>query len=188
MKLLTDILKKYAHQKVIHEHLIEHGISITKSPLRVDSDSYLELVECARELYENGLWTPDTSTDQLILEKLDTGKMGILISDSKRRTKVKLDLPIENTNRSKDHKRFVVYRATDKKDEETGLPIVKKIKFSSWDSKLDINNDDEGAVKSFWARQQCDKKTNPDTAGWWACYTPELFGDKLKLRGGKSRW
>lgn len=187
MKSLSSILENKKYKALIKQHIFEHGINIIDSPLRIDSESFSELVNTARELFENGLYQPSTENEMFILEKLDTGKEGIYIDDGKRK-QVKLDLPQENPNRTKDKKRFVVYRAGEKTDDESGLPIARKILFSSWDKGLDINNDDEGSVNSFWARQQCDKKKDPNAAGWWACYAPEMFGDKLKLRGGKSRW
>jgi hypothetical protein len=50
-------------------------------------------------------------------------------------------------------------------------------------SGLSIKNDDPKASASFWARQQCDlkKKMDPNTAGFWACYAPSLFGKQLGL-------
>lgn len=188
MKTLREkILEAFEHKDTINKHLFESKISLQNSPLRIDSDSYIETINAARQLFEAGEWEPQNDVDRFIVEKLDTGKKAILVTDGKRK-EVVLDLPKNNPDRAKDKKRFIVYRAGEKEDEETGLPIARTIKFSSWDKGLDINNDDEGAVKSFWARQKCDTKKNPDTPGYWACYAPELFGDKLGLRGGKSRW
>lgn len=180
------ITEKLQFPKIVMHHLQE-GISFKDSFLRVDSESYAETLRTARQLYEDGKWEPTTNEDRMIVEKLNSGDKAIFKSND-RRKEVKVDIPMPNPDRTIDKKRFIVYRKTDKKDEESGLPIAKKIKFGSWHGNLDINNDDEGAVKSFWARQQCSKKSDPDTAGFWACYAPELFGDVLKLRGGKSRW
>lgn len=116
-----------------------------------------------RRLYINEQYTSIDESEKYILENLSSGDKAIY--DKGRRQEVKVDIPMNNPDRTTDKKRFIVYRKTDKKDEESGLPIAKKIKFGSWAGNLDIRNDNEGAVNSFWARQQCDKKTDQDTPG-----------------------
>lgn len=84
-----------------------------------------------------------------------------------------------------DAKAFIVYRPTNKKD-DSGRTLVFAIKFG--DANSTVKNDDPARVKSFWARHNCSDKTDKDTAGYWACRAPELFGKDLKLPGGNSRW
>ena len=184
-------LSEFANDALIQVLVLEHiqkSIPINESFLRIDSISYPLVVSKMRELYESGEYSPITVNEQYLFEKLVTGDKGIWLDAAKRRREVKLDLPEPNPDRTEDGKRFIVYIATDDVDDNSGVPIAKKLKFSSWADGLDINNDDEDASASFWARQQCDKKKDKTTAGFWACYTPELFGDMLKLRGGKNRW
>jgi hypothetical protein len=189
MKSLSNhITESLAHYSVIEHHL-HNNISIRESYLRIDSESYAELLRESRRLYDEGNLEVDSEESKFILEKLKSGEKAIYMNKkSGRRQEVILHTPKPNPDRAEDYKRFIVFIESGKTDEETGLPIAKAIKFASWGQGLDINNDDKKAVNSFWARHQCDTKTNVNTAGFWACRTPELFGDMLKLRGGKSRW
>lgn len=190
MKHISEfIFEQLQFPEVVKDHF-DNNISLSESYLRLDSDSYAELLQTARKLYENGEFKPTSIGEQLIVEKLNSGDKAIFKGDGKNR-QVKLDIPAPNPSRTEDGKRFIVFRKTDKVDEESGLPFARAIKFGSWDGaggNLDINNDDPKAVKSFWARQNCDSKKDPESAGFWACYSPEMFGDVLKLRGGKERW
>lgn len=85
-----------------------------------------------------------------------------------------------------DEKEFIVYRPTDKKDDETGLPIVFGIKYGQ--ASAEIKNDDPKASKSFWARHKCDQQKNKDSAAYWACWTSVKHGKRLGLKGGNKRW
>jgi hypothetical protein len=72
---------------------------------------------------------------------------------------VKLDIPIRGGN-----KKFIVYRNSGKKDDDGNI-IAKKIEWCQ--KNVSIKNADEGSAASFWSRQNCDSKTDPDTAGFW---------------------
>ena len=91
--------------------------------------------------------------------------------------KVKLDSPERGGN-----KKFIVYRNTGRTDKETGEIVAKKIEWG--DPNLTVKNDDPGRAKSFWKRHKCDskQKQDPNTAGFWACYGPSLFGKQLGLK------
>ena len=78
-------------------------------------------------------------------------------------------------------KKFIVYHK-DKKGK------VHKIQWG--DPNLTVKNDDVGRAANFWARHGCEgkyksgkknRKLDPTTAGFWACYGPSLFAKELVL-------
>jgi hypothetical protein len=173
------ISSKFKFKAIIKDHLF-HGISITNSYLRMGSESWCELVNFYRENKSKDL--EFSGNDKIITDKLETGKPAYY-KDRGHWVKVKLDLPSVDIHKGK---RFKVYRRTAREHE--GLPVAKIIRFGSSADNLQIKNDDKSRSDSFWARHKCDLKKDKNTAGWWACYAPELFGDILKLKGGKNRW
>jgi hypothetical protein len=99
--------------------------------------------------------------------------------DAGRDMKVELDTP----KRGGDKKFYVYHNSGKKKDGEI---VAMKIEWGDT-TGLSIKNDDPEAAASFWARQQCDTKKDPKTAGFWACYGPSLFGKSLGL-SSTSPW
>lgn len=182
---LTESFSKES-KEVIHEHLA-NNIGIYESYLRIGSTSFDDLCETYRFAYEKKQWIPTNKADQTVMEKLQTGKKGMLKTDSGW-TKVSIDIPMRNSTKPSE-KSFKVYRATDKKH-ENGLPKVKTIKWgmNEKSGRSAVANDDKDAANSFFARHKCSTVKDKNAPGWWACYAPELFGDKLKLAGGKTRW
>lgn len=187
-KLFEHINEHFAgnHKNIILEHASD-GISISESYLRIGSEGYSELVEAYRNAFEANKYVPTDYSDIMILEKLQSGKKGMLKTDSGWK-KVDIDIPSRNSTNPSE-KSFKVYRATDKKH-ENGLPKVKTIKWgmNEKSGRSAVKNDDKDASKSFYARHKCSTVSDKNTPGWWACKAPELFGDKLKLAGGKTRW
>lgn len=172
-------------EDVVLDH-INKNLCISESYLRLGSKSFNELLEVYREAFENKKFIPVVESDQFIFEKLDTGKKAYFKTSSGKMKKVTLDSPERNNDNEKS---FKVYRKS--KGEHEGLPLAKAIYWGMDDPKTgrsSIKNDDEGRVNSFWSRHKCSSKSDKNSAGWWACYAPELFGDKLKLAGGKNRW
>ena len=111
-------------------------------------------------------------------KNLEVGKKAIYKDRKSGKTiKVKLDSPERGGN-----KKFIVYRNTGRTDKETGEIVAKKIEWG--DPNLTVKNDDPGRAKSFWKRHKCDskQKQDPNTAGFWACYGPSLFGKQLGLK------
>lgn len=144
---------------------IEEGLGLTTSLFRLGSDAYCQLFEDAKEYWDKGniiLRGPSA----WMTKHLEVGKKAIY--DGKN---VKLDIPSRGGN-----KKFIVYRNSGKKDEDGNI-IAKKIEWGQ--PKVSIKNADEGAAASFWSRQNCDSKTDPDTPGFWACYAPTLFAKQL---------
>lgn len=176
MKNISQALK---YSALINHHL-SNNISITNSFLRMGSDSWCDLV-CYYRNY-NKEDRSYSSNDNVIVNKLETGKKAYYKENGSWKI-VKLDLPEVHVHNGK---RFRVFRSTSRMHED--LPVAKVIRFGSADSNLQIKNDDKTRSDSFWARHKCDLKKDKNTPGWWACYAPELFGDILKLKGGKTRW
>jgi len=92
---------------------------------------------------------------------------------------VTLDLPKRLPKGGK--KKFVVYH----KDKGG---TVHKIEWG--DPNLTVKNDDPKRAANFWARHGCEghtkdgtknRKLDPTTPGFWACYGPSLFAKELVL-------
>lgn len=150
------------------ENLVEHineGLGLTDSIFRMGSDAYCQLFEDAKQYWDKGniiLKGPSG----WIASNLDVGKSAIF-----KGSKVKLDVPSRGGN-----KKFIVYRDSGKVDDDKNI-IAKKIEWGQ--PSAVIKNGNESAAASFWARQKCDSKTDPNTAGFWACYAPTLFAKQL---------
>ncbi|BAV39133.1 hypothetical protein BPT24_011 [Tenacibaculum phage pT24] len=188
-KIILENLKEsdYSYKQIIETH-IKEGIEITQSFLRLDSDSFTEFVSFIRESYNNGTYIPVSESCVYIMENLRTGDDGMLSVGDGNYKKVKMDLPSRNSTKPKE-KSFKVYRPTERKH-ENGLPIVKIIRWGLNDDngRTMVKNDDKERSKSFYARHKCSTVSDRNTPKWWACKAPELFGDVLKLSGGKAKW
>lgn len=82
-------------------------------------------------------------------------------------------------------KKFIVYH-----QDKNGK--VHKIQWG--DPNLTVKNDDSRRAANFWARHGCEgqyksgkknRKLDPTTAGFWACYGPSLFAKELVLSSDK---
>lgn len=136
---------------------LDNGISLSECIFRYGSDSHIDLIQEVRDLYNSGKLLLE-GRDKAIAE-LKTGEPAIY-----KGKKVKLHLPdYDNTA----GKKFRVYLETDKKDEDTGYPIAKILRFG--DPERSIKNHDKKAAESFQARHKCDLKTDINTAGFWSC-------------------
>ena len=149
---------------------MENGLDITTSVYRLGSDAYKQLFEETKKYWDEG---------NIIL----SGKAAWMTKNLQVGKKAKYDgrdVELDTPSRG-GNKKFQVYRDSGKKDKEGNI-VAKKIEWGDTGG-LSIKNDDPKAAASFWARHQCDlqKKMNPDTAGFWACYAPSLFSTQLGL-------
>jgi hypothetical protein len=149
---------------------MENGLDITNSVYRIGSEAYKQLFEETKKYWdENNIILSDKAA--WMAKNLEVGTEAIY--DGR---KVELDTPKRGGD-----KKFVVYHNSGKKDKEGNIEAVK-IEWGDT-SGLSIKNGDPEAAASYWARHQCDlqKKMNPSTPGFWACYAPSLFGKQLGL-------
>ena len=188
MRDIKDILLEYLENKenptlVLKESVevsdalryhIENNMSLTNNIFRVYSESYFNLVNEVKSLYEMGFISLNEE-DTLMVES-NLGEFIILegekiyldapfeidgmetLDEAKHRGKnVKLNKPFRTPGGPK---KFAVYVKTPK-------GTVKKVTFG--DPGLRVRNKNKGAAKSFRARHKCDQKKDRTTAGYWSC-------------------
>ena len=161
-------LSTFKMSKELEYHL-NNGIGISECVFMYGSEKFCDLIIEVRELYNDGKLLLE-GRDKAIAS-LKTGEKAIY-----KGKKVKLHLPdYDNTA----GKKLRVYLDSGKKDEKTGLPIAKTLRFG--DPKSTIKNHDKEAADSFQARHRCDTKTDINTAGFWAC-SVHLFAKHLGLK------
>ena len=150
---------------------IENGINIHENVFRAYSNSYIDLISEARDLYERNLIALGDKDAEFL--ETDIGSFG----EYKGR-RVMLDAPFtlkSSINEAEYHgksvktgkpfrtpgetKKFAVYV-------KTPSGRVKKVRFG--DPKLSVKNNDPARAKSFRARHKCSEKKDRATAGYWA--------------------
>ena len=151
------------------EYHLNNGIGISECVFMYGSEKFCDLIVEVRELYNDGKLLLE-GRDKAIAS-LKTGEKAIY--DGKE---VKLHLPDYDRTAGK---KLRVYLDSGKKDEKTGLPKAKILRFG--DPKRTIKNHDKEAASSFQARHKCDSKTDINTAGFWSCNIA-LFADHLNLK------
>jgi hypothetical protein len=159
------------------QYHIDNELSLTDNVYRVYSESYFDLVNEVRELYNEGKIDLNEE-DRLMVEsdlgkKVKIGKEYIyldapyiyeteteedILAEAKHRGKnVKLGKPFRTSGGPK---KFAVYV----KSKSGG---VKKVTFG--DPGLKVKNSNKKAAKSFRARHKCSEKKDRTTAGYWSC-------------------
>jgi len=159
------------------QYHIDNGLSLTDNVYRVYSESYFDLVNEVRELYNEGKIDLNEE-DRLMVEsdlgkKVKIGKEYIyldapyiyeteteedILAEAKHHGKnVKLGKPFRTPGGPK---KFAVYV----KSKSGG---VKKVTFG--DPGLRVKNSNKKAAKSFRARHKCSQKKDRTTAGYWSC-------------------
>jgi hypothetical protein len=166
----------------ISENLKFHlnkGINISENVFRIGSKSYLGLFNEARLLNDWG-YIQLSEADKHLIENTDIGKFGIYEGQ-----KVPLDMPMvdmellnEAEYQGKDvqlgkpkrggSKKFYVYVMNPKTKK------VKKVSFGAagGGQNLRVKFKDPKARKAFADRQNCDKKKDRTTPGYWSCNLP----------------
>ena len=177
MKFIKSF-EEYGVSEGFRYHL-ENGIGISDSVYRLGSEAYKKLFEETKQYWdENNVILNDK--EAWMIKNLEVGKEAKFKDDAGRMIDVELDTPSRGGD-----KKFYVYHNSGKKDEDGNI-LAFKIEWGDT-TGLSIKNDDPAAAASFWARQQCDTKKDPKTAGFWACYAPSLFGKQLGL-SSTSPW
>lgn len=156
---------------------IDNGISLTDNVFRVYSESYFNLVNEVRELYNEG--KIELNEEDRMMVESDLGKRvkigedliyldapfiyeteteEDILSEAKKTPKgKKLGKPFRTPGGPK---KFAVYVRS-----KTGG--VKKVTFG--DPNLRVKNSNKKAAKSFRARHKCSEKKDRTTAGYWSC-------------------
>lgn len=186
-------LKEYNRFNQISENLqyhIDNNISLYENVFRYGSEQFFNVINEARQLYNNG--TINLSESDLELIKTDIGLKGIYEGQE-----VWLDIPILNEAEYKGRevelnkpkrggsKKFYVYT----KNPETGKVI--KVEFGAKDGgqNLSVKLSDPKARKRFDQRHGCSKGRHNDRTkpGYWSCRLPQFSSLKLS-GGGKGQW
>jgi len=173
----TLVLKENTDISDSLRYHIDNGVSLTDNVFRVYSESYFDLVNEVRELYNKGKIDLNEE-DRLMVEsdlgkKVKIGKEYIYLdAPYVYETETEEDILAEakhhgkNVNLGKPFrtpggpKKFAVYVKS-----KTGG--IKKVTFG--DPGLRVKNSNKKAAKSFRARHKCSQKKDRTTAGYWSC-------------------
>jgi len=176
---ITSNLKYHLNKNLpLHENIFRYG-----------SDAQLQLFKEARDLYNKGLLYLN-SHDRWLVENTNIGEYG-----EYKGKLVALDVPMieEELNEAEYHgkkvqlnkpkrggsKKFYVYVKDGDK--------VKKISFGAagGGQNLAVKIRDPKARKAFAARQNCARKKDKTTPGYWACNLPR-YAKSLGLKSSFS--
>ena len=170
------IIKESVELSEALKYHVDNELTLTNNIFRAYSESYFDLVNEVRRLWEAGKIKLNEE-DTLMVES-DLGKKVLLengeevwldapmyeealeevLNEAKHRGKnVKLNKPFRTSGGPK---KFAVYV----KSPSGG---IKKVSFG--DPNLRVRNKNKGAAKSFRARHKCDQKKDRTTAGYWSC-------------------
>jgi hypothetical protein len=173
----TLLLKENVEVSDALKYHIDNGMSLTDNVFRVYSESYFDLVNEVRELYNKGKIELNEE-DRLMVEsdlgkKVKIGKEYIYLDAPYiYETETEEDILAEAEHRGKKvnvgkpfrtpggPKKFAVYVR------KPGGGI-KKVTFG--DPGLRVKNANKKAAKSFRARHNCKDKKDRTTAGYWSC-------------------
>ena len=173
----TLVLKENTDISDSLRYHIDNGVSLTDNVFRVYSESYFDLVNEVRELYNKG--KIDLNEEDRVMVESDLGKKvkigkeyiyldapyiyeteteeDILAEAEHRGKKVNVGKPFRTPGGPK---KFAVYVR------KPGGGI-KKVTFG--DPGLRVKNANKKAAKSFRARHNCKDKKDRTTAGYWSC-------------------
>jgi hypothetical protein len=173
----TLVLKENVEVSEALQYHIDNGLSLTDNVFRVYSESYFDLVNEVRNLFNEGVI--DLNEEDRLMIESDLGKRvkigneiiyldapyiyeteteEDILAEAKHRGKnVKLGKPFRTPGGPK---KFAVYV----KSKNGG---VKKVTFG--DPGLRVKNANKKAAKSFRARHNCKDKKDRTTAGYWSC-------------------
>ena len=193
-EIKTPPMKLTENTKVSKElkYHLDNKISLSENIFRIYSDSYFNLINEVRELYnqdkirlnDEDTWIIESNLGKKVIFEngdevwLDApiyeNDLDDVLSEAKKGGKnVKLNSPFRTPGGPK---KFAVYVKTPK-------GTVKKVTFG--DPNLRIKNTNKGRAKSFRARHKCDQKKDRTTAGYWSCSVGR-FAKKLGLKSSRS--
>jgi len=160
---------------------IDGGLSLMESVYRIESDSWLDLINESRVLWLNE--EIDLDMDDVFLISTEAGSRGLyneeevildvpfeINEEEYQGRKVKLNKPFRTTGESR---KFAVYT-------KNGDGKVVKVRFGQPGQR--IKNDDKKASKSFRARHRCSDPGPKWKPRYWSCNVHRYH----KLLGLKS--
>lgn len=169
---------------------IDNKISLSENVFRIYSDSYFNLINEVRNLYESGLislcsedrWIVESDLGKSVL--LENGRQvwldapieeeeDMIMEAEHRGKKVKLNSPFRTPGGPK---KFAVYVKSPGGN-------IKKVTFG--DPNLRVRNRSKKAAKSFTARHKCSQKKDRTTAGYWSCNVGR-YAKKLGLKSSRT--
>ena len=178
---------------------LDNQIPLVENVYRYGSESYFNLINEVRNLYNGGKVDLSFMDEELI--KTDIGKkvvfegkevwLDIPMEDSEilteakfRGKKVKTSSPQRSSSGGKAYRVYVSGCAKKTKSNPSG---VKQIRFGSGGLKAKLNDRDR--KKAYNARHGCSKgrHNNKCKAGYWSCRLPR-YAKKLGLSGGGTWW
>ena len=181
LKLFENFNKVTISENV--KYHLDNKINFTKNIFRTGSESFYNLLEEVRNLYDDGQLNLN-EIDEELYESTDIGRFGVyegkkvpldipmldeesLNESEYKGKKVKLNKPM----RSSGPKKYKVYV----KDPKTGN--VKVVNFGDMKGGLTAKVNDPEARKSFVARHKCDRKWKPEDKlkpSYWSCRLPKF--------------
>ena len=178
---------------------LDNQIPLLENVYRYGSESYFNLINEVRNLYNEGKVDLSFMDEELI--KTDIGKRVVfegkeiwldipmedneILSEAKFRGKnVKTSSPQRSSSGGKAYRVYVSGCAKKTKSNPSG---VKQIRFGSGGLKAKLTQPDR--KKAYNARHGCSKGRHNDKckAGYWSCRLPR-YAKKLGLSGGGTWW
>jgi hypothetical protein len=178
---------------------LDNQIPLVENVYRYGSESYFNLINEVRELYNKGKVDLSFMDEELI--KTDIGKKAIfegkevwldipmedseILTEAKFRGKtVKTSSPQRSSSGGKAYRVYVSGCSTKTKSNPSG---VKQIRFGSGGLRAKLSDPDRR--KAFDSRHGCSKGRHNDKckAGYWSCRLPR-YAKKLGLSGGGTWW
>ena len=178
---------------------LDNQIPLVENVYRYGSESYFNLINEVRNLYNEGKLDLSFMDEELI--KTDIGKRVVfegkevwldipmedneILTEAKFRGKnVKTSSPQRSSSGGKAYRVYVSGCAKKTKSNPSG---VKQIRFGSGGLRAKLNDPDR--KKAYNARHGCSKGRHNDKckAGYWSCRLPR-YAKKLGLSGGGTWW
>lgn len=163
--------KEQAISEGLQYHL-DREIPLMESVYRIESESWLDMINEARDLWEKNVI--DLSDDDLFLISTDAGRYGIYENES-----VLLDVPFyfednideaEYRGREVDlNKPFRTPQGPRKFAVYTKNESGNVIRLGFGEPGMRINNDDPKKARSFRKRMRCEDPGPRWKPRWWAC-------------------
>ena len=163
----TLVLKENVEVSDSLKYHMDNGLSLTNNVFRVYSESYFDLVNEVRELYNEGK-IEINEEDRLMVEsdlgrKVKVGKEYIYLDapyiyETETEKNILSETKVHRT--SEGPKKFAVYVKS-----KTGG--IKKITFGG--PNLKGINENKKDTKSFRVLHKCSQKKDRTTAGYWSC-------------------